>query len=81
MEQKADVPNEMISKNNGGDINDQGTWIHEKLILSLARYISVEFEIWNKNKIIIYYITYRGNRYPYFLLSNYIKVGEILWEI
>ena len=24
---------------------------------------------------------YRGNRYPYFLLSNYIKVGEILWEI
>jgi len=23
-----------------------GTWIHEKLILSFARYISVEFEIW-----------------------------------
>lgn len=23
-----------------------GTWIHEKLVLSLARYISVEFEMW-----------------------------------
>lgn len=23
-----------------------GTWIHEKLILNLARYVSVEFEIW-----------------------------------
>ena len=28
-----------------------GTWIHEKLILSLARYISVEFGIWCDTKI------------------------------
>ena len=28
-----------------------GTWIHEKLILSLARYISVDFEIWCDKKI------------------------------
>ena len=28
-----------------------GTWIHEKLILSLARYISVEFEIWADEQI------------------------------
>ena len=30
-----------------------GTWIHEKLILSLARYVSVEFEIWCDEQIAI----------------------------
>lgn len=35
---------EWILSNNGG--NEQGTWIHEKLVLNLARYISVDFEIW-----------------------------------
>jgi anti-repressor protein len=28
-----------------------GTWIHEKLVLSLARYVSVEFEIWCDTQI------------------------------
>ena len=28
-----------------------GTWIHEKLVLSLARYISVDFEIWCEDQI------------------------------
>ena len=36
LEQKANMPNEMVSKNKGGDINDQGTWIHERLVLRLA---------------------------------------------
>ena len=31
--------------------NGNGTWIHEKLVLSLARYISVDFEIWCDNMI------------------------------
>ena len=42
---------EWIISKNGGDILEQGTWIHEKLILSLARYISVNFEIWCDEQI------------------------------
>mgnify|MGYP000225648092 CR=1 FL=1 len=42
---------EWIISRNGGDILEQGTWIHEKLILSLARYISVDFEIWIDEQI------------------------------
>jgi len=34
----------VISKYGGS--GSQGTWIHEKLILNAARYISVEFELW-----------------------------------
>lgn len=30
---------------------DQGTWIHEKLILPLARFLSVDFEIWCDERI------------------------------
>ena len=41
----------IISKRGGKDTIDAGTWIHEKLILSLARYISVDFEIWCDTKI------------------------------
>ena len=40
LEQKANMPNEMVSSIRGGDITEQGTWIHEKLVLRLARYIS-----------------------------------------
>ena len=40
---------EWILSNNGG--NEQGTWIHEKLVLNLARYISVDFEIWCDEQI------------------------------
>ena len=39
----------IISESGLGTLN--GTWIHEKLILSLARYISVEFEIWCDEQI------------------------------
>ena len=28
-----------------------GTWIHERLILNAARYISIEFELWCDKKV------------------------------
>lgn len=40
----------IISKRGGVDVGG-GTWIHEKLILSLSRYISVEFELWIDEQI------------------------------
>lgn len=42
---------EWIISKKGGSVEEQGTWIHEKLILSLARYISVEFELWCDEQI------------------------------
>lgn len=42
---------EWIISKKGGVLEEQGTWIHEKLILSLARYISVEFELWCDEQI------------------------------
>ena len=45
------MPNEMVSKNKGGDINDQGTWIHERLVLRLASWLDVEFELWIDEQI------------------------------
>ena len=42
---------EWIISKNGGVISEQGTWIHEKLILNLARYISVDFELWADEQI------------------------------
>ena len=40
----------IISKRGGLDVGG-GTWIHEKLVLSLSRYISVDFEIWIDEQI------------------------------
>ncbi len=44
---------EALSKNYGTVLTDtktggdnQGTWIHEKLILKLAQWLDVDFEIW-----------------------------------
>lgn len=34
-----------------GGLGQQGTWIHEKLILNAARYCSVDFEIWCDERI------------------------------
>lgn len=39
----------LITTRRGG--YSQGTWIHEKLILNAARYISVEFELWCDERI------------------------------
>ena len=46
LEQKANMPNEMVSSIRGGDITEQGTWIHEKLVLRLASWLSVDLELW-----------------------------------
>ena len=40
---------EWVLSNNGG--TSQGTWVHEKIILNLARYISVDFELWCDEQI------------------------------
>lgn len=39
----------IISESGSDTLN--GTWIHEKLILNLARYISVDFELWADEQI------------------------------
>jgi len=37
--------------NQGGKADEQGTWIHEKLILNFVRYLNVEFELWCDEQI------------------------------
>jgi hypothetical protein len=39
----------VIAKRGGSDF--QGTWIHEKLILNLARWLNVDFELWCDDRI------------------------------
>ena len=51
LEQKANMPNEMVSSIRGGDITEQGTWIHEKLVLRLASWLDVAFELWIDEQI------------------------------
>lgn len=41
---------ELVTVKRGGS-DSQGTWIHEKLILNLARWLNVEFELWCDDKI------------------------------
>ena len=41
----------IISKKGNSKEFDQGTWIHEKLILNFARYLNVEFELWCDEQI------------------------------
>lgn len=44
-------PTKLFIINQGGKANEQGTWIHEKLILNFARYLNVEFELWCDEQI------------------------------
>lgn len=44
-------PTELIIVKQGGKAIEQGTWIHEKLILHFARYLNVEFELWADEQI------------------------------
>ena len=44
-------PTELIIVNQGGKAKEQGTWIHEKLVLNFARYLNVEFELWCDEQI------------------------------
>lgn len=43
--------NQIVTTRFGSTENGGGTWIHEKLILNAARYISVDFEIWCDEKM------------------------------
>ncbi len=40
---------QLVLTKQGGD--EQGTWVHEKLILKLAEWLDVEFEIWCDEKV------------------------------
>ena len=42
---------ELIIVKQGGKATEQGTWIHEKLILNFARYLNIEFELWCDEQI------------------------------
>ena len=43
--------NQVVITKQGSPQNGGGTWIHERLILNAARYISVEFELWCDKKV------------------------------
>lgn len=45
LERKDDYPNGLVEVIQGGISDNQGTWIHEKLILKLAQWLDVEFEL------------------------------------
>ncbi|MCE7039223.1 KilA-N domain-containing protein [Dyadobacter sp. CY312] len=40
---------ELVTTKTGGDV--QGTWIHERLILKLAQWLDVDFELWCDERI------------------------------
>ena len=41
----------LILVNKGGIANEQGTWIHEELILELASWLNVKFRRWTQQQI------------------------------
>jgi hypothetical protein len=43
--------NQLLITRLGGNVEERGTWIHEKLILSLARWLNVDFEVWCDERI------------------------------
>ena len=42
---------DMTIVNQGGNPNEQGTWIHEKLVVKFAEWLDIEFEIWCDEQI------------------------------
>lgn len=43
--------NQLVTTRQGNRENGSGTWIHERLVLSLARWLSIDFELWCDDKI------------------------------
>lgn len=43
--------NEVVIIKSGSPNNGGGTWIHERLIINLARWLDIDFEIWCDEKI------------------------------
>lgn len=51
LKRSENLPNELVSSIQGGKVNEQGTWVHEKLILDLARWLNVKFRVWCDEQI------------------------------
>lgn len=51
LERSAEMPNGFIEVVQGGKVTEQGTWIHEKLVLDLARWLNVKFRVWCDEQI------------------------------
>lgn len=51
LKRSSDMSHDLISIKQGGKANEQGTWIHEKLILDLARWLNVKFRVWCDEQI------------------------------
>lgn len=51
LERKEKSPNGLVEIVQGGRASEQGTWIHEKLILDLARWLNVKFRVWCDEQI------------------------------
>lgn len=51
LKRSENLPNELVSSIQGGKANEQGTWVHEKLILDLARWLNVKFRVWCDEQI------------------------------
>lgn len=51
LERKDKSPNGLVEIVQGGISQNQGTWIHEKLILDLARWLNVKFRVWCDEQI------------------------------
>ena len=51
LEQKENNPNGFTISSKGGIVENSGTWIHEKLVLRLASWLDVEFELWIDEQI------------------------------
>ena len=51
LERSENLPNGLVEVVQGGISQNQGTWIHEKLILDLARWLNVKFRVWCDEQI------------------------------
>lgn len=51
LERGENYPNGLVIVKQGGVSSEQGTWVHEKLILDLARWLNIKFRIWCDEQI------------------------------
>jgi phage antirepressor YoqD-like protein len=69
---KYDMQNPISAKKGG---STQGTWVHERILIDLARWISVDFAIWCDEKIVD---LIRPKAAPVKLPANYIEALKAL---
>ena len=51
LKRSENLPNDLVYSIQGGRASEQGTWVHEKLILDLARWLNTKFRIWCDEQI------------------------------